>query len=210
MGTSLNWIIERQHVSGAWYGVTSKRWCYHRAQRSEVSYSEMGQKDWFRFGERRYNLFILLSNIRPETVENARPLLTPGYPDNPSHATKVDLFVSESHTPGYASLGDLEARAKKMANRKIGYPTKHGGSYPNNRHLWQDDFLPQLSDHLAALHGILSDPEMISQVIMSDGSESSEYLPAYSAHERLDLVEIGSSLLPVGPDSLRILYAYND
>lgn len=200
MGTDIHWVIERQHADGKWEAICSKQfvWCAHldQARMLPSTYDSPA----FSFGRRNYHLFGILSNIRYVPEGQGQMLASEFLPDDASeHALMaIGPNVLGFHTHEHYMLGRLRAVVEAD----------------------EDDCAPGeeekavITQHLYELEAMLAgsseiDPQLILVGPERDDTGAFPEVLNLSNHQRLERKQRGDGLLPVGDDTVRVLFAFD-
>jgi hypothetical protein len=208
MGTDIHWIIERKHTDGTWEAALCKAyvfWQWHHEHRYD--------KDWLftdpamNLLSRDYMLFSILSDINEEMEWSDETLAKAGLPVDASDYTAVNYADDgDMHSHGYIELG----RLMEAAN---GSSLSHVVPEPEHRQLIKD-LVERLENLAADQDGKRLEHIMIGKSygdIEGDGDDEGFWaMRSMSAHEKVSMIERAQGFLPIGPDTLRLVIAYDN
>lgn len=209
MGADIHWYLERRHGDGQWEAVLSKGFYYHTV-RPHLSWSDTARAPQLLFGLRSYEWFAMLSGVRGNPLPGLGPIARPGVPDDASDFIKCNLGSDncDLHSHGWFSLADMEAWPERV--------TLEGGLRKDDRFA---EAMHQIEFYTLVLRNILL-PQHSLEVSVDNILVGPEYCSEYevafptmtqeSAHERLQRQHRISGLLPLAPDSLRVIVAYDN
>jgi hypothetical protein len=196
MGTDIHWIFERRDHRGAWHAVASKT----QLRKDLISiWNDLPWDDprcWF--GDRNYDWFGIASALRRPPKGQVRTLAHTGFPNDVSSyaATEFDWRRPVRyglHTHGYFTLGDFD--------QALGLGTDGNGASANDDILPDEESLSLAQSYRNCLDLLISGPQRI-EVDRFLGEDDSN-------HARFQRAAREAQLAPVGPESFRILIAYD-
>lgn len=207
MGTDIHWVIERKHSDGAWEAALCKSYTFWQ-WRTLHNLSN----DWFiadpamNLMSRDYTLFGLLSDLREEMVWRGETLAIDGFPEDASPYSLASYDEDgDLHSHGHITLGRLQEAAHGPGLEKV---------VPDPEHRELIRGVLKSLDQLAADHnGKRLDHIMVGvNYGETDGATDDGFVQMrnLSSHERLSLAKRAEGLLPIGPDTLRILICYDN
>jgi len=200
MGRDIHYCIERQDADGSWHTVMSKPRAYQIKDAPEdfgVTNEQAVRP--LRIGYRDYERFQILSlfDEDPEDGQDDK-LANDDLPwDASAHAAELLDTVSDLHSHGYFSLGELRDLVER----------KNGNVFPTAEKLVQGR---ELLDDLDA---IVDAPVLLGEILTGPAyGENFQRYPEMdvSNHARMIRIEQAKCLRPIGDDTLRVLIAYDN
>lgn len=212
MGTDIHWVIERRHVDGDWVAVASKPEFYDQVFEhgpAQVDWKTVAVLPTYQLGQRDYLRFGLLSGVRIDAAEESGVFAChEGLPEDASAAAHQVLGDSDGdlHSRGWATLGELEAFDPitdwlKSAAKDEGTPVAEA----------EEEAIATMETWITALRETASGDRRFPMTVLGTlerDADTHEY-PRASAHQVVSVEYRLSGLEPIGPDTVRILIAYD-
>lgn len=204
MGADIHWIIERRHARGQWEAVASKAWLAHSMgwDFTDLDYDDP-RRD---FGERHYELFSLLSDLRRAQMPHEEDVATEDLPPDASEHARIAFDAGDGpfrlrHTVGHYSLGRLRAVVE-------GGPADDVRPCEEGREI--------LHSYLGCLEALIEGPCAIDLTRILFGAEHDEdhrpfrEMAQESNHAAMERAGRERELEPIGPDTLRVIISYDN
>lgn len=202
MGCDIHWIIERKHRDGIWEAVHSKAYAYEKEW--SMNFSTNFSMPIFAFGQRDYQLFGILSDVR-YTIPNQAETLAHMHemPGDASEHTQLSMPLDDPdlHTHGWFTLGELRRAAAEEAP----------GCAP------EPDDKKCLVGYLELLEALIDGPNKadLTQILVgpqydNDSDVQFPQMQDLSNHTNLENKARAEGFLPIGDDTLRVVICYDN
>lgn len=197
MSRDINWVIERRHRDGRWFGILAKDWTahYHLALQFNAN---RGFDDSFRVLDR---LLFHPSAIDPRI----QPLFNARMPRDPSSCLEHKIRHGELRTPEYAHLQFFLARARQALTPLPGRGFHPDPGRRNTAAGLTGAEKNALNTLMLACNWVLTVPALNAHILRPADCARPNAPPAISRHQEMDLSQAEIDLLPAGPQSLRII-----
>jgi len=206
MGADIHWIAERKHSDGLWESAFGKSFCQHLAGDRYTRTTEFFDTPQGQFGERHYRWFGMLSGVRSDPIEPLEEIARPGLPADASQHAHILLGENSGcHSQGYFTVPMLEAALTELTGVSMSTPELRQAR-------------KTLQDKINQIRQMLKDesilPVQTANLLYgrSEDEKNGEFYPDMaqeSNHSALARTKRIEGYLPVGPDTLRFLIAYD-
>lgn len=159
------------------------------------------------FGQRDYAWFGLLSGVRMNPLPGLGCLAQTGLPDNASAHTRTCFDDEDLHSHGWYSFADMMSWSHKIETQgRLRRDDKFS------------DAISLVANYLGLLESMLSGsgahPVHIDNILVGPAfcNKTGDTLPAMaaeSAHSRISRLHRVKRLCPIGPDTVRVVIAYD-
>lgn len=207
MGTDVHWYLERRHRDGAWETIMSKSYFYFSLEPGGFSPARL-QMPHFLFGMRNYDWFGLLSGLRGEALPGLGPLARQGLPEALSEHADSSLMSDDLHSHGWFTLADLKSWPEAISREgRLRKDDRFSDAFNlvEMQTLALENILSAKSPDSPPVDNILVGPEYCPETDARFPEMAGE-----SAHARLARQQRISGLMPIAPDTLRVIIAYDN
>jgi len=200
MGADIHWYIERKKQDGSWVPVQSQAFTYIITEGEMFSDpGEYFKRPEMRLGERNYDFFSIMSNVRRDKEpfeQPGRQIAHEGLPDD-AHPIVVEDFLGDGdlHSESWITLGEFRTALVEA-------PFVHHRS----------EYRRVLQERLDCLEHLLALPPRIHFGRRYNCGNDIHFpeMRSVSAHKRIDLLREAETLLPVTDMSARLILAYDN
>lgn len=213
MGTDIHWVIERRHADGFWVAVASKTEFYDQAFEhgpGQIDWTTIAALPAYRLGERDYLRFGLLSGVRIHSAEESGIFACrEGLPEDisPSGHQVLDESDGDLHSRGWATLREIEAFDPitawlKSTAEEEGTPVAEA----------EEQAIATMATWIAALRATISGDRRFPLTVLGllERDEDSQEYPRPTAHQLISAEYQLAALEPIGPETVRVLIAYDN
>lgn len=190
MGCDIHWIIERRDGDGTWHAVDSKSRFFDARVDFKQGWDRIANQAEYRLGQRDYDLFSILSGVRPdEDTPNSDPLMEEDLPEDASPYVH-EQYDSDCHSWGWANGATIAS--------------------------WHNYANESLKKWLGALEAVLdsglADEIIPARVEIGDDWGHPDLLGAETGHETLARAALSKTLLDwrADPAAWRVLVYYDN
>ena len=223
MGCDIHYAIERRGPDG-WHCVMTKTRFFDLFETASHYFKLWSPESWdmdhpdlpagltreglrsaYGLGNRNYERFSTLSDVRSAPERLTPPLAISGLPEDPTDlvAWYLDIEDHDLHSHGWLTLGDLRAVARAdpaARTTELGFRAETDPVLFETAHDEIRRDIHEAASFQRSLLGCLDDPVLGGTIMLHEPS----------AHERLAAQNCARRLLPVGDETVRVVIAYDN